>query len=158
MILKWLSLGRDKLMLHNSSIFVNINWLDPLQYGDIYRSMHMHINGFVCKQLTSRMMIARIRVLCLIIIIKMEVWPICHCLRLGHDTTVKAARLSILSSAYCWGAFRIVRTEILSEYIRKVYFYAWILCHECVNKEAFELHIAVTSYKRHVILLCLCCS
>ena len=40
-------------------------------------------------------MIVIIQVLHLIIIIKSDVWPICHCLGLGHDTMVCSACLSI---------------------------------------------------------------
>ena len=36
----------------------------------------------------SHMMIVRIHVLYLIIIIKLEVWPLCYCLGLGHETMV----------------------------------------------------------------------
>ena len=36
------------------------------------------------------MMIVRTCVLCLIIFIKSEVWPVCHCLTLGHETMVGA--------------------------------------------------------------------
>ena len=41
------------------------------------------------------LMIVRIRVLYLIIIIKSEIWPICHCLGLGHEAMVCAVCLSI---------------------------------------------------------------
>ena len=40
-------------------------------------------------------MIERIYILCLIIIIKSEVWTITHCLGLGHETMVCAVCLSI---------------------------------------------------------------
>ena len=43
----------------------------------------------------SFVMIARIYILCLIIIIKSEVWTITHCLGLGHETKVCAVCLSI---------------------------------------------------------------
>ena len=43
----------------------------------------------------SFMMIERIYILCLIIIIKSEVWSITHCLGLGHETMVCAVCLSI---------------------------------------------------------------
>ena len=42
-------------------------------------------------------MIERIYILCLIIIIKSEVWAITHCLGLGHDTMVCAVCLSVFS-------------------------------------------------------------
>ena len=44
---------------------------------------------------TSLVMIERIYILCLIIIIKSEVWTITHCLGLGHETMVYAVCLSI---------------------------------------------------------------
>ena len=40
-------------------------------------------------------MIERIYILCLIIIIKSEVWTITHCLGLGHETMVSAVCLYI---------------------------------------------------------------
>ena len=43
----------------------------------------------------SFVMIERIYILCLIIIIKSEVWTITHCLGLGHETMVCAVCLSI---------------------------------------------------------------
>ena len=43
----------------------------------------------------SFVMIERIYILCLIIIIKSEVWTITHCLGLGHETTVCAVCLFI---------------------------------------------------------------
>ena len=43
------------------------------------------IYGAMCIQFTHfSMMTVRIPVLDLIIIVRSEVWPICHCLRLGH--------------------------------------------------------------------------
>ena len=46
----------------------------------------------------SFVMIERIYILCLIIIIKSEVWTITHCLGLGHETIVCAVCLSIFLS------------------------------------------------------------
>ena len=43
----------------------------------------------------SVVMIGRIYILCLIIIIKSEIWTITHCLGLGHETMVCAVCLSI---------------------------------------------------------------
>ena len=54
-------------------------------------------------------MIERIYILCLIIIIKSEVWTITHCLGLGHETMVCVVCLSILLwkfrsnlGPWCW--------------------------------------------------------
>ena len=43
-----------------------------------------------------RMIIVKICVLYLVVIIKSEVWPICHCLGLGHETVACAVCLSVL--------------------------------------------------------------
>ena len=48
----------------------------------------------------SFVMIERIYMLCLIIIIKSEVWTITHCLGLGHETMVCAVCLSIFLSCH----------------------------------------------------------
>ena len=48
----------------------------------------------------SLVMIERIYILCLIIIIKSEVWTITHCLGLGHETMVSAVCLSIFLWKY----------------------------------------------------------
>ena len=50
----------------------------------------------------SLMMIVRIPVFDLIIIIKSEVWPICHCLRSVHETIVCAVCLSIFLISQHW--------------------------------------------------------
>ena len=51
----------------------------------------------------SFVMIERIYILCLIIIIKSEVWTFTHCLGLGHETMVCAVWLSI----FFWMAIKI---------------------------------------------------
>ena len=50
----------------------------------------------------SFVMIERIYILCLIIIIKSEVWTISHCLGLGHETMVCAVCLFILLRKIVW--------------------------------------------------------
>ena len=58
--------------------------------------IHYTICGAVCFQFThSLVMIERIYILCLIIIIKSEVWTMTHCLGLGHETMVSAVCPSI---------------------------------------------------------------
>ena len=62
----------------------------------IFSVIHYTIYGAVCFQFThSLAMIERIYILCLIIIIKSEVWTITHCLGLGHETMVCAVCFSI---------------------------------------------------------------
>ena len=48
----------------------------------------------VCSLPVSLVMIERIYILCLIIIIKSEVWTVTHCLWLGHETMLCAVCLS----------------------------------------------------------------
>ena len=50
-------------------------------------------------KLDSLMMILRLRVLDLIIIIKSQVWPICHCRGLGDETMVCAVCFSVFLSS-----------------------------------------------------------
>ena len=58
--------------------------------------IHYTIRGAVCFQFTHfHVMIERIYILCLIIIIKSEVWTITHCLGLGHETMVCAVCLFV---------------------------------------------------------------
>ena len=60
--------------------------------------IHYTICGAVFFQFSlsiSLVMMERICILCLIIIIKSEVWAITHCLGLGHETMVSAVCLSI---------------------------------------------------------------
>ena len=62
----------------------------------IFSVIHYTIYGAVCFQFThSLAMIERIYILCLIIIIKSEVWTVTHCLGLGHETMVCAVCFSI---------------------------------------------------------------
>ena len=58
--------------------------------------IHYTICGAVYFQFV---VIERIHILCLIIIIKSEVWTITHCLGLGHETMVSAVCLSIFLSS-----------------------------------------------------------
>ena len=71
-----------------SSVWVRLSIFSPLsiiQYGGLY----------VFSIPISLVMIERIYKLCIIIIIKSEVWTITHCLWLGHETMVSAVCLSI---------------------------------------------------------------
>ena len=63
--------------------------------------IHCTICGAVCFQFIHfPLMIERIYILCLIIIIKLEVWTITHCLGLGHETMVCIVCLSIFLSNF----------------------------------------------------------
>ena len=64
----------------------------------------------------SLMMTVRMHALYLIIIIKSELWPICHCSGLGNETLVCVVCLSIfLFLLNTWRPTRIVLTDILSQ-------------------------------------------
>ena len=58
-------------------------------------SFIQHIGLCVFSLPIDLLMMVRIRILYLVIIIKSEVWPICHCLGLGYETMVCAVCLSI---------------------------------------------------------------
>ena len=63
-------------------------------------SIVQYVGLYVFSLPISPVMIERIFILCLIIIIKSEVWTITHCLRLCHETMVSAVCLSIF---LCYG-------------------------------------------------------
>ena len=83
------------------------NWSYKMPVGYILSSVWVSISTFsqlsiiqyvglcVFSLPTTLVMIERIYILCLIIIIKSEVWTITHCLGLGHETIVCAVCISI---------------------------------------------------------------
>ena len=71
-----------------SSVWVRLSIFSPL-------SIIQYVGLYVFSLPISVVMIARIYILCLIIIIKSEVWTIAHCLGLGHETMVSVVCLSI---------------------------------------------------------------
>ena len=71
-----------------SSVWVRLSILYPL-------SMIQYVGLYVFSLPISLVMIEIIYILCLIIIIKSEIWTITHCLGLGHETMVSAVCLSI---------------------------------------------------------------
>ena len=72
-----------------SSVWASLSILSPL-------SIIQYVGLYVFSLPISLVMIERIYIICLIIIIKSEVWTITHCLGLGHETMVSGACLSIL--------------------------------------------------------------
>ena len=65
-------------------------------------SIIQYVGLYVFSLPISLVMIERIYKVCLLIIIKSEVWTITHCLELDHETMVSAVCLSIfLSTWYC---------------------------------------------------------
>ena len=88
-----------------SSVWVRLSRLSLLSS---IRSIIQDVGLCVFSLPTPRVMIEIIYILCLIIIIKSEVWTITHCLGLGHGTMVCAVCLSIFllySSALCQWVF-----------------------------------------------------
>ena len=71
-----------------SSVWVRLSIFSPL-------SIIQYVGLYVFSLPISHVMIERVYILCLIIIIKSEVWTITHCLGLGHETMVFAVCLSI---------------------------------------------------------------
>ena len=70
------------------SVWVRLSLFSPL-------SIIQYVGLYVFSLPVSLVMIERLYILCLIIIIKSEVWTITHCLGLGHETMVSAVCLSI---------------------------------------------------------------
>ena len=71
-----------------SSVWVRLSIFSPL-------SIIQYVGLYVFSFPISLVMIERIYILCLIIIIKSEVWTMTHCLWLGHETMVSVVCLSI---------------------------------------------------------------
>ena len=67
-----------------------------------------------------------LRLLYLLIIIKSEVWPVCHCLGFGHEAMVWATCLSIFS---LWYTYLTLRIRLI---INKSYcMYNYVLTESC---------------------------
>ena len=83
-----------------SSVSIRLRIFSPL-------SIIQYVGLYVFSLPMSLVMIEIIYILCLIIIIKSEVWTITHCLGLGHETIVPAVCLSIflLHSFICGSLF-----------------------------------------------------
>ena len=77
-----------------SSVRVRLSILSPL-------SIIQYVGLYVFSLPISLVMIERICILCLIIIIKSEVWTVTHCLGSGHETMVSNVCLSI----FLWQPF-----------------------------------------------------
>ena len=85
-----------------SSVWVRLSILSPL-------SIIQYVGLYVFSLPISVLMIERIYMLCLIIIIKSEVWTITNCLGLGHETMVSTVRLAI----FLWINFNSSRDKYL---------------------------------------------
>ena len=76
-----------------SSVWVRFSIFSPL-------SIIQYVGLYVFSLPISLVMIERIYILCLVIIIKSEVWITTHCLGLGHEIMVSAVCLSIFLKPY----------------------------------------------------------
>ena len=89
-------------------------------------SIKQHMGLCVFSLPIPFVMIERIYILCLIIIIKSEVWNITHCLGLGHETMVCAVCLSI----FLWSGYftpHLPGGHVKSNHIRRTT--NWIRLH-----------------------------
>ena len=97
-----------------SSMWVRLSIFCPL-------SIIQYVGLYVFSLPISVVMIERIYILCLIIIIKSEVWTITHCLGLSHETMVSAVCLSIFLSVkiymYCCTIIPSFRILVSIRYI-----------------------------------------
>ena len=75
----------------------------------------------------SLVMTEIIYILCLIVIIKSEVWTITHCLGLGHETMVSAVYLSI----FLWGQQDVIIAYITTWNAKWLNYQSSILLYFC---------------------------
>ena len=78
------------------SYILSIVWVRLSKFSPL--SIILYVGLYVFSLPISVMMIEIIYILCLIIIIKSEVWTITHCLGLGHETVVSTVCLAIFLS------------------------------------------------------------
>ena len=117
---------------HHCANFISRHWNYKMPVGYNLSSVWVRLSIFsqlsiiqyvglcVFSLPISFVMIERIYILCLIIIIKSEVWAITHCLGLGHETMVCAVCLSIYLSLYlrpCHWKLGIIMMPILSSMV-----------------------------------------
>ena len=82
------------------SVWVRLSIFSPL-------SIIQYVGLYVFSLLIFLVMIERIYILCLIFIIKSEVWTITHCLGSGHETMVSTVCLSI----FFWNVIAKINTQ-----------------------------------------------
>ena len=97
--------------------------------SNIFHAIYIYIYMRLCilSLPIYLMVIVKIHVLDFIVIIKFEVWPICICLGLGHETMVCAVCLSIFLyklAVFCVGAIFFLKFVItIWLYIWYIYFW-----------------------------------
>ena len=96
-----------------SSVWVRLGIFSPL-------SIIQYVWLCVFSLPISVVKIERIYILCLIIIIKSEVWTITHCLGLGHETMVCAVCLSIFLLLFLLWALEKI-SDILQTTLRNMF-------------------------------------
>ena len=83
------------------NVWVRLSIFSPL-------SIKQYVGLYVFSLPISLVMIERIYILCLIIIMKSEVWTITHCLGLGHETMVSAVCLSLFLWSHLTGSISLL--------------------------------------------------
>ena len=94
-----------------SSVWVRLSIFSPL-------AIIQYVGLYVFSLPISLVMIERIYILCLIIIIKSEVWTITHFVGLGHETMVSAVCLYIFLLYTYWAHTCIIDTTLSEETLR----------------------------------------
>ena len=136
-----------------SSVWVGFSIFS--QFSIIQSIIIQYVGLCVFSLPTPLVMIERIYILCLIIIIKSDVWTIIHCLGLGHETMVCAVCLSIflwyslplkfLSGVPdLWDRNKILSGGDLSHYqvphcIRVFFYFVWFVFIHHTFQFYFEL-------------------
>ena len=115
-----------------SSVWVRLSTFSPL-------SIIQYVGLYVFSLPISLVMIERIHILCLIIIIKSEVWTITHCSGLGHETMVSAVCLFIFLEV----SMQCFRHKMSWKDTKECYIYIYIYICVCVcqlSNDAYTLH------------------
>ena len=102
--------------------------------------IHYTIRGTVCFQFTHFLvMIERIHILCLVIIIKSEVWTNTHCLGLGHETMVCAVCLFVFFNISGLSFVRVSISAHMS-FWRHIFLHPILANHRCQYRQNIIQH------------------
>ena len=130
-----------------SSVWVR---LSIISQWSIIQSIIQYVGLCILSLPTPLAMIERMYILCLIIIIKLEVWTITHCLRLGHETMVCVVCLFIFlllllfkvytSTKYvCWFVGTITPTGYPVKHKR--FCFCWDMLHYVYIVSSLWVHV-----------------
>ena len=97
----------------------------------------MQYMGLCLLRSSISLIIVRICILFLIIIMKSELWPICHCLGLGHETMVCVVCIFIFLLDYGISSpLAIDRPQSYARPLKNVKVWQIIDCHRITNKSS----------------------